>query len=98
VISDDAIASKLVNWEIAKARPDVIEDVRLQKRYELRSNTETVAQRSNSGNSSLRAPQYHSMNQDPCSTEETRRQRQDCSENIYLVDAAPTMTARVHPK
>ena len=37
VISDDGIATKLVNWEIAKTRPDVIEDVTTHTRYELRS-------------------------------------------------------------
>ena len=89
MITDDSVVYKLVNWEIAKAHPDVIEDVRTGTRYQLR---QEVKPRSAGPNVSLRLPHYVPLRQDPCSSEAERSRNAGCNQNVYLVEK-PVLTA-----
>jgi hypothetical protein len=99
VLSADNVVSKLVNWEIAKARPEVLEDFATGARYRLAS--DAVAQnqpRNLEFGSWSNLPRYSPMDQDPCSNASVRQQRPDCDQNVYLIDPQPNMIASIaHP-
>jgi hypothetical protein len=99
VLSNDNVVSKLVNWEIAKARPDLIEDEATGEHYRLWSQgvAQNRPQNLEFGSWSNLA-RYSPMDQDPCSNASVRLQRPDCEQNVYLIDPQPNMIASsAHP-
>ncbi len=90
VLAGDNIVSKLVNWEIAKARPEVIENAATGAKYRLHQVSQAQPHTAGFG-SWPKIPRYNPMSEDPCSSPQVRLQRPDCDGDVYLVDPPSTM-------
>jgi hypothetical protein len=86
VLSPDNVVSKLTNWEIATAQPDVIRDMATQRVYRLHPETSTHAVTRNAGMGLNISARYTPLSQRGCDQSAGTRNA-DCQQDIYLVEA-----------
>jgi hypothetical protein len=89
VLSGDDVVSKLTNWEIAAAQPDVIRDMATHRVYRLHPETSTHAVTQHAGSGLKLTARYVPLSQRGCD-QAPGTPHSDCQQDIYLVEARQT--------
>jgi len=78
-VSQRLVLTELPSWEIAHAKPGVLEEVATKHQYRLASKVQPLE----------RLTRYPSLRNEPCGSATDRQQRLDCDPYVYLVTTRP---------